>query len=293
MSAFLWVGCGFAFASAFMFMGLGVSRPRDWKYISFAGAMLSLSIYFLLQQMFYSSDSLSFKIEIVRWQINVALLYHGVFAAFLCLYSGWRPHKYLAWGAAVYLLVLLIANWLSPYTLYFSAPPQISTISPIGADTIHLLEAPLNGFVLALFAFGLVSHSWGAYQIYRLQPGKKLVFAALMITLSALALDLVRDAVKGSWPYSIEFATALLAMLMTLELAGDCRRKGLQLARALDTTIRIRDQLNTPLQTLTLGLDLLPAQTPEQKSLIARLRTSVERLESLGRGLHKNELFKN
>ncbi len=293
MTAFLWAGCGFACASAIMFMALGMSKPRDWKYITFAGAMFFLASYFTLQQAFYNSDSLNFKIEVVRWQVNVALLYHGVFAAFLCLYSGWRPHRFLTWGAGAYLLILFVANWVSPYTLYFTAPPKISTITPIGADTIHLLEAPLNGFVVALFAFGAVTHSWGAYQIRRLQPGKKLVFAALMITLSALGLDLVRDAVGGNWPYSIEFATALLAMLMSLELAIDFRRKETQLARALDTTIHIRDQLNTPLQTLTIGLDLLPAETPEQRSLISRLRASVERLESLGRGLHKSELLKN
>lgn len=293
MSAFLWVGCGFAAASAVLFMAVGLSRPRDWKYILFAGAMFCLASYFSLQEMFYRSASLTFKIEVVRWQINVALVYYFVFSSFLCLYSGWRPHRYLVWATVLYLSLLFLANWFSPYSLYFTEPPHISTITPIGADTIHLFEAPINSFVVALFLFGVATHSWGAYQIFRLQPRKKLVFLALLITQIALALDLTRDVVGGDWPYSIEFATVLLALLMSLELAIDFRRKENYLARALDSTLHIRDQLNTPLQTLTLGLELLPARTPEEESLVNRLRVSVERLATLGRGLYKSEIFKN
>jgi hypothetical protein len=76
----------------------------------------------------------------------------------------------------------------------------------------------------------------------------------------------------------------VMATLLAMELALDFREKELLLAKYHDDTIRIRDQINTPLQVLRLGLDLADAGTIPRKH-IAPLRRAVDRLSMLGGSL--------
>lgn len=292
MSALLWAGCGAASLSSILNMALGLSRPVEWKYVSFSIAMLFLSVYFGLQHVFYYSTDLELKIEVVRWQIYVALLFFGSFGTFLALYTNWEPPGWIFKTIGVYIGIAALYNYLSPYTLYFTGQPHIAAYQQFGSDTIHLLEAPVNVLVVSLFTFEMVVIVGGAYLVYTRKRASKLILTALVVGWCCVTSDFVHDVVKGTWPYLGEFGAVFFAVLMSLELAIDYRSKESHLARALATTIKIRDQLNTPLQTLTLGLDLIAADTPDQQHLVERLKNSVNRLESLGRGLHKDELFK-
>ncbi len=293
MSAFLWAGCGASFLSGVMYFALGLSRPVEWKHIAFAVSMMILAVYFGLQETFYYSTDLQYKVEIVRYQIYVIIAFFAAFGPFLALYTHWDPPGWVVKSFGVYLGIAALYNYLSPYTLYFVGPPKIATHQQFGGDSIHLLEAPVNFFVISLFTFQLIVVVGGAYLVFTRKREKKLILAALLIGLASLSSDFVHDLVSGTWPYTGEFSAALFAFLMSLELALDFRTKENHLARALDSTIKIRDQLNTPLQTLALGLDLIAVELPEKQSLIERLRNSVTRLEGLGRGLHKDELFKS
>lgn len=294
MSALLWGGCGAACASCVMYLALGISRPLELKHVAFASAMFLISCLFALQHIFYFSENLALKIELVRWEIVIAILFFASFGWFLSLYTQWHPSHWMKALGGGYMAIALIYNQVSPYSLYFVSQPQIAHGVGLGGEKLLFLDAPVNLFMLSFVAFEFLIIAGGLYLVVKRKPSKKCMLAALTIGLASVLADFIHDAVGGTWPYTAEFSAALMALLMSLELAFDFRRKEDRLARAMDRTIQIRDQLNTPLQSLIFGLDLLATDSPQHhKDLIDRLKVSVARLEVLGRGLHKEQIFKS
>lgn len=125
--------------------------------------------------------------------------------------------------------------------------------------------------------------------------------AALVIVVLQHLVDVVRDTVGGSWPYVLEFGLATWGVIMSIELAIDfgIRRSRLSealaniergagdLARSIETSLHVRDQLNTPLQTLELGLQMWTARGAESEQTLADMARWVAELTKLGRAVEK------
>src|SRR5690606_1025830 len=86
-------------------------------------------------------------------------------------------------------------------------------------------------------------------------------------------------------------------LLMSIQLAIDFRvteqqlqvtlhraeQHAAELANIVDATLRVRDKLNTPLQTLELGLAMREAESSDDVQTLSRLRRAVVELADLGR----------
>jgi hypothetical protein len=139
-------------------------------------------------------------------------------------------------------------------------------------------------------AFNVVTVLWAAavgWRIARLgrwRQGLLLVVGAVSV-LVAVFLDFLRDALGRSWPFVGGFGVMVLALVLSVQLALDLRHNEILLSRLVADSMRVRDQLNTPLQTLRTGLEVTDVQGRIDDARLARLRRAVERLTKLGQHL--------
>jgi hypothetical protein len=105
------------------------------------------------------------------------------------------------------------------------------------------------------------------------------------IFLMAVLVDTVRDVLGRAWPYIGGYGAIVMAMLLAVELALDFREKEHLLAQYREHTMRVRDELNTPLQVLCLGIELAAQEGTITREHIAPLQRALEKLTMLGGSL--------
>jgi hypothetical protein len=143
----------------------------------------------------------------------------------------------------------------------------------------------------------------GALGLRRPFRRTNLAFAGLMAALAgiAAAVGLIAEPVYGGWSHLIEYAIAALSLSMSFGLASEFRAKDQELEAALARarehaahltglvadSRRLRDKLNTPLQTLEVGLALRALASPGDAETIARLRRAVARVSELSRAVER------
>lgn len=286
MISILLFSSGATALASILFLALGSRPPIRLEHIVFGVMMAVCSAYFLAQHDFYLARDVNRKIEIVRLQMAYILLFFSMFATFICLYTDWRPDFRITWAFFSFVAALLAWNFVSPYSLYFTELPQLQNIQDtIGGHVLHLLVAPANAPMVTLFIFQFAIMFGSIYLLLKERPGSWLILAGVSVGSVALATDFVNDAIQGGWPYVGEFGAAIWGICVSLELARDVRRTEQRLENAIRTALVMRDMLNTPLQTLTLGLDLLEGHTPEQQANVDRLKRSVAKISELGQSL--------
>ena len=99
-------------------------------------------------------------------------------------------------------------------------------------------------------------------------------------------VQLVTALAIGSFALWTSVTTAIDFRRRELELAKTVvalEQLTLRLERMLEISVEVRDKLNTPLQTLAVGLPLYAARVPEQRQRITSLRRAVAELAELGR----------
>ena len=124
---------------------------------------------------------------------------------------------------------------------------------------------------------------------------------AVFVVVVFHVIDLLREMVGGTWPYVAEFGAVAWGLIMSVQLAIDFRmseqrlqdtlhkaeQHAAELTRTVEATLRVRDKLNTPLQTLELGLALREPHKAEDASTLTELRRAVEELTRLGRAVEQ------
>jgi hypothetical protein len=102
------------------------------------------------------------------------------------------------------------------------------------------------------------------------------------LVLTTVATDLLRNVFAWSWPYVGGFGVIGFSLLLSMELAIDFRDYERRLTEWVAAATILRDQLNTPLQTLRFGLETLPTSSATERARIDRLQRAVTRLSNLG-----------
>jgi len=289
MSGFLWFGSGATAVTSVLYLMLGLRKPARLEHLCFSLLMAVLSAFFLVQIYFYRSTEVAQMIEIVRVQMCMILAFFVLFAVFICLYADWRPPRIWIWVYGAWVAGLLIYNLVSPYSLYYSELPKIIELNPFGIEAIRMLAAPADPAIFLLLVHNFVVAAGSLIILVRECPGKWFIASGLVVGICSMLLDFANDFVQGGWPYTSEFGAAMWGIFVSLELARDVRRQETQLNDAMRSALVVRDQLNTPLQTLTLGLNLVEGNTQEQKETIERLKRAVARLTELGQSLRRKK----
>jgi hypothetical protein len=277
------IAAGICLSNGIHHLALGIRRPRRATNLLFAASMAVICPFQLVAGAFNSATSLDAAIPLARYGVALAIVFMVVFAAFVRRYAGVvvrRPvvHAFLAASAA-----WLAYDLLAPRGLLFT-----SLVEGRGSGAVFD-RVPLGVVELSWHTFNAATALWAATVGWKMaRQGRPRSGAALVLGVTAflttVLVDTVRDVLGRAWPYLGGYGATVMATLLAMELALDFREKELLLAKYHDETIRIRDQLNTPLQVLRLGLDLANAGTIPREH-IAPLRRAVERLSMLGRTL--------
>jgi hypothetical protein len=306
MEGLLWAALGMAFGAAVLHFALGLRRPIDRTYLAFAVLMGCLAAYLYYERAYYHADSVDEGVAAMRGQLVAA---HGFIACslvFVPAYTGVRMPRWMAaiaWGG---LATLFAANLALPYGIWFSGRPELVRATFAGEPYHTLVAPPLawpqyahSVYVLALFALALASAVSIARRGDR-SRGKVLAVSFGMVIIAHI-VDLVRDVSGGTWPYVAEFGVAAWGLIMSVRLASEYKRmqrllaatlveveqRTAELAKLVDAALHVRDRLNTPLQTLELGLTLRTPKSPRETPALDAMRAAVVELAQLGRAVER------
>lgn len=306
MTTVVWVALGMSAGAAVLNAALGLGRRLDRTYLSFSVLMACLVFYLFFEWVLYGSSSSADATEAMRHQLIAAHVFLGLVIVFVSSYT----HVPIPRGVAIafwcLLAFLFVANLVLPYGVWFSGPPEIMPLSFAGEPYTGVRAPPMSWlqylhavYVLGLFVLVLRC----AIVLYRRgarQRGAILAFS-LVIVLVFHAIDIAREVAGGTWPYVAEFGVVGWGLIMSVQLAIDYRNSeqrlqetltkaelhAAELARTVEATLQVRDTINTPLQTLELGLALRTPRKPEEAATLDDLRRAVTELARLGRAVEQ------
>jgi hypothetical protein len=201
------------------------------------------------------------------------------------------------------LAAVFVANWVAPYGIWYSGPPELVGAELLGRPYSSLIAQPLGILQLAHAAFlgsVLALAIWSGSKVVRRgerQRGFALMAGAALL-LAFTLVDYVRDSVGGSWPYVSEFGVVSWALVMSIQLAHDFRVNAQALARAIaDVEMQsqrltsmlgalhaLEENMEAPLQTLETGVAAL-ADGDSHDAELQRLQRAVARLREFSRAM--------
>jgi hypothetical protein len=306
MSEVLWAVFGVTTGAAVLYGALGLARPPERTYMSFAAIMAMLAAFVFCERALYTATTPEEAIETVRLQMSAG---HGLLAAVLVFvpsYTRVRLPREVRAAYGVCLGLLFVTNLVAPYGIWFSAPPRLiratfggETYTAVVASSLSAVQYIQTLYVVAVFVLMFMCAAKLIRRGERLR-GAMLGLALLLAVVPHL-VDVIRDAVGGTWPDIAELGMAMWGLIMSVQLAIDYRvseqrlqttltsveRHAAELARMVDATLRVRDKLNTPLQTLELGLANRIAGHPAEERTLRDLSSAVTQLTLLGRAVER------
>ena len=247
-------------------------------------------------------------IAIERWQFfNSIGLLTGL-AWFTREYTGIRVPRWLVVAFYGTVAAFTICNLVAPYSAFFASPPEMGTMTVDGrlVTIFSIPRGPLQYAWLTFAALFMVfAIGMGVRLLLRGERRRGAVFVSAfgMMFLAPLAA-VVEGMMRGrQQPSSSALGALSLLLIMSMDLALEfrARQKALKAAFAeleahaerisgmLETSLQLRDQLNTPLQTMELELVLIDRAAPEVAPRVARLRRALERLTDLGQRLQRTD----
>lgn len=306
MAAVLWAAFGMTIGTAVLYVALGLPRPLDRTHLSFACIMLMLTAYAFFEAELDHSTTSEMAVETVRKQVMAA---HGLIAAVLVFVPAYTHIRIPRWLAVTYeigLVGLFIANVVAPYGIWFSAEPHLvprtfgtSSYPVVVAPPPSVLQYVHTFYVVSVFALAFMC---ALKQVRRGEHRRGLILASsLVLVIIQHLVDIIREALGSTWPYSDEFGFMSWGLIMSVQLAIDYRiarqrlraalttseQHAAELARTAEAALHVRDKLNTPLQTLELSLSVrAPKSSGDQLTLI-ELRDAVTQISELSRAVER------
>lgn len=271
MSVFI-VAAGLGLSSAVTHFVLGLRRPRSGEHILFALMMLVLLPFQLVVARLHAAVSAHSIVELQRVGVVLAVALTTLFAAFVVQYTRTVVPPAIKWAYLVISAAWVGYDLISPFGLLASSPAVLG-----------LMWQAFNALTVAWGTF----LGWSLMRRGQRRRGLALVVGASLVLVSVV-FDFVRDLLaKTTWPYLGGFGVVGLALVLTGQLAAEYRDNEQRLAQMLAAAIHLRDLLNTPLQTLRFGLEMMPEQTDAERARVNRLRRAVTTLTELGRDLQR------
>jgi hypothetical protein len=306
MTAALWAAFGITFGAAVLHAAIGLTRPLDRTHLSFACLMALVATFVYFEWTLYRATTSQEAVEALRRQVIVAHGFLGFVLLFVPAYTHVRISRGVSCAFWVALSMLFVANLVAPYGVWFSGPPQLIVSTFRGEPYSAVVAPPLTfvQYVHTAYVVALVALSVGcgviAFRRGERQRGAVIAIALIVVILHHIA-DVVRDAMSGSWPYVAEFGLVSWGIIMSVQLAIEFRgseqrlhatlrrsaQHATELAAMIQTSLDVRDKLNTPLQTLELGLGLCASRGTQDGEAIARLQCAVVELTHLARAVEQ------
>ncbi len=291
------VAAGLGLGSAVVHLALGLRSPRSPEHLLFA---LLMSVLFPFQwivgRLFVATTPQSI-VSLQRWGVVAGAALITLFAAFVLRYTGAKIRPAIQWGYLAAAIAWCVYDLVAPNGLLLAAAP-VATPLALRNELPPILPFPTSRIGLVWQTFNVATIVWailaGASTMRRGWRQRGLaVIAGSSCLLLTVVFDLIRDLLgRTSWPYLGGFGIVGLALVLSAQLAAEYRDNERRLARMVATAIRLRDQLNTPLQTLRFGLGLIPDGDDAQRERVHRMQRAVTRLAQVGHDLDRAPLIR-
>jgi hypothetical protein len=276
---FLTLAAGVGLSSAVIHFALGVRRPHSTHHLTFALLMLVTCPFQLTVARFASAPRWPEAAAQARLGVALAIILIVLFVAFVRQYSGSRIGGSYVWAHVAASAAWLLYDLASPLGLLYAGTgtTQKPAVAPIG---------------IAWQVFNALTVLWGiavGRQVLRhgqRRRGGILILGGSLILL-AVVLDVLRNLFGWGLPYLGGFGIVGFSLLLSVELVVDFRESERHLTEWIAAAVVLRDQLNTPLQTLRFGLETLRAPAPEDHHRLDRLQRAVTRLSHISRDLQR------
>jgi hypothetical protein len=262
-------------SSGLSHLALGARRPIRVLHLLFALMMGTVAVFQLCLGGLVTATSADAAITDARYATALAITFMALFAVFVSIYASVKIPRVIAYAFFAASAAFLFYDLASPTGLV-----------PTTAGT----RAQPRALHLAWQVFNVATASWGVVAGWRLahrgdrRQGMLLAFGSLVFAATVFT-DLVRNVLGREWWYLGGFGVLALAVMLSAQLAFDYRRSELRLARLLAETMRLRDQINTPLQTLVFGIEIAEEQGALDHRRVLPLRRAIDRLIDLGNRL--------
>ncbi len=272
-------------------LALGIRRPFQSSHLLFAAMMAIICPFQLAVGAFRSATSIESVIELARYGVLFAILFIAMFGVFVHRYTRATLPRLLAYAFLASNAAWLAYDLLAPRGLLFSAgQPQVEIRSDGTSDGLG--RVPTGAVELAWHAFNMLTMLWAMVAGWRFARrhqanGGIMLAIGTSVLLVTVATDALRDVLGRQWPYVGGFGVTVLASILSLQLASDFRAQENQLARMLADAMRVRDRLNTPLQILSVELELNKQQFDQDA--FARMQRTLDKMTELGRALQTSD----
>lgn len=304
MTAFVWIALGMSASASLLHAALGLRRPFYYQHLAFAAVMALLAVAIFCDLRVSRSVSLAAAAPWTRASTLTGVWLLASYAWFLRAYARIEVPRVLVFVFGAGLVGIATYAALSPYGIAIGADPRLvefpqeaSRSLRVVVSDIGVLQVVYATFVAAVVGAGLVA----GVQLYR--RGHRwqgvLLCAAVIPVVVAIGFDLRNDLVGAARLELTEASATALSLTMSFQLATEFRtseqrlrptlrrveRRTTELAATVGASLVVRDKLNTPLQTLELGLAMLPEHTPKDRKQVAALERALARIIELGRAV--------
>jgi hypothetical protein len=281
------LAAGVALSSSVAHCALGIQRPRSATHLTFAALMLFIFPFQLVSARLYTTRSPAEAVAMARLGVVLAIAIVVLFALFVKKYTHAKIPPWIAGAYVAANVAWLLYDLLSPWGLLFATQP-VTVIVPRGEPAVVFVRTP--GIGLVWQGFNAVTIVWGILAGLRVaRAGRRRAGIALVIGSSCVLITVFFDIIKGvfakDWPYVAGFGVAVLALVLSAQLAANFRANEKRLADMVAAALVLSDLLNTPLQTLEFGLETLRAESMDERARVLRLKRAVAKLADVGRHL--------
>jgi hypothetical protein len=275
----LTLAAGVGLSSAVIHFALGFRRPRSSHHLTFALLMLVTCPFQLTVARLAAAPPWPEAVAQARVGVALAIVLIVLFVVFVRQYSGSGIRSPYLWAHVGVSAAWLVYDLAAPSGLLYTSTgtAQEPAVAPIGiAWQVFNALSVLWGVALGRQVFGRGERRRGGI----------LILGGSLLLLTVL-LDILRNHFGWGLPYLGGFGLVGFSLLLSVELVIDFRESERRLTEWIAATVVLRDQLNTPLQTLQFGLESFPAPAPEDHHRLDRLQRAVTRLSEISRGLQR------
>ncbi len=289
------IGAGVGLASAVTHFSLGLRRPRSVEHLLFASMMSVLVPFQWAVSRLHRATVPESIVSLERVGVVLAIAQVTLFAAFILLYTGTKVRPVIRWSYLAAALAWCVYDLVAPYGLLLSTMPA-ATPPQLRGELPPILPFPTSWVGISWQTFNVLTIVWGVVAGISLirRGGRRRGVAVVVgstLLLSTVLFDLFRDLMEQTtWPYLGGFGVVALALVLSARLAGEFRENERRMGRMVATAIRLRDQLNTPLQTIRFGLGLMPRDGELERARLERMQRAVTRLATVGHDLDRTPL---
>jgi hypothetical protein len=300
----LWSAIGMAIGAVVLHTALGLQRPLDRTYLSFACSMLLVAVFLYLQWELYRATSSVAAVAIKKHQVTVVAVCLACLFVFVPAYSRVRLPRLVTAAFWCGLAITLVANAVLPYGLWFSGEPRLVPSTFLGESYTTVITPPMDApqvaFAIFSTSYVIVSLVCAGTMYRRGERQRAVTFGiALTVVLGHALVDIIRDNVGGSWPYVAEYGIVSWALIVSVQLARDFRdstrrlgnaidhvdTQAHQLTAMLDALCALEHDMQRPLHTLGSGVVELARATTAVDPQLRRVERAVTRLEELARSM--------